>query len=63
MSVENCKQCNRDMGYNSEEFELCAPCELGFTEKNNNGQCTDLEDSNGPGDQRGATDLPIVPTS
>ena len=35
MSVENCKQCNRDMGYNSEEFELCAPCELGFTEKNN----------------------------
>lgn len=29
--TDRCKKCNRDMGYNPQEFELCAPCELGFT--------------------------------
>ena len=33
LMCEHCKKCNREMGYNPQKFELCAPCELGFGKK------------------------------
>ena len=29
--LSQCDKCNRAMGYNPQRFNLCAPCELGFT--------------------------------
>jgi hypothetical protein len=41
MTVKRCKKCDRDMGYNSEQFELCAPCELGYTNDKEEKQSSD----------------------